>query len=234
MLTALLDANVLHPMSLCDLLIRLALSDLYRPLWSRPILEETARSILRRRKDIDPERMKRRIQAMEAALPGALVDGHERHLGRAKAFGDDAHVVAAAIVGDADVIVTSNLKDFPAAALRPLKLTAISPDELLVRLWREAAGGVAEALRDQAAATRRPPLSVSDILAALEPAAPRFVAVVRKELPVYAVAGTDATATPERALGDRAADQRERLRDLFKGPAKPKDRDRGRGGGHER
>jgi hypothetical protein len=115
---------------------------------------------------------------METVLPGALVEGYERYLARLKALGTDAHVAAAAIAGGADVIVTSNLKDFPASTLRRHKVTAVSPDEFLLRLWRQDSGGVIRALREQAAATQRPPLSVRDILGVLQPIAPDFVSVV--------------------------------------------------------
>jgi hypothetical protein len=45
---------------------------------------------------------------------------------------DDRHVLAAAIAGHADCIVTANLKDFPASALAPFGLEAIHPDQFLV------------------------------------------------------------------------------------------------------
>ena len=61
-LSALLDASVLHPMALCDLLVRLALEDLYRPLRSREILDETARSLIRRLENRDVERLRRRVR----------------------------------------------------------------------------------------------------------------------------------------------------------------------------
>ena len=57
----LLDANALHPIVLCDLLIRLGRKGLYQPLWSQAILEETNRSILRRRADLSPDVLGRRL-----------------------------------------------------------------------------------------------------------------------------------------------------------------------------
>ena len=43
-------------------------------------------------------------------------------------------MLAAAIHGGANVIVTSNERDFPAATLSPYKLAAISPDKFILRL----------------------------------------------------------------------------------------------------
>jgi len=51
---------------------------------------------------------------MDAAVPGALVSGYERHTGRLHLPDpDDRHVLAAAIEAEADLIVTFNAKDFP-------------------------------------------------------------------------------------------------------------------------
>ena len=58
--TALLDANVLHPMVLCDLLIRLAQRGLYRALWTREILAEVVATVLRRRPDLSVELLRKR------------------------------------------------------------------------------------------------------------------------------------------------------------------------------
>jgi PIN domain-containing protein len=178
-LTALLDANVLHPMSLCDLLLRLALDDFYRPLWSREILAETARSIHGRRPDLDPQRLARRMQTMEEAFPGALVEGYEAHLPSLAVLGKDAHVLAAAIAGDADVIVTSNLKDFPRDILQGFNITAVSPDGFLLQHWLQDPAGVWRVLLAQAAATKRPPLTVDVVLENLQPVAAEFVRLAR-------------------------------------------------------
>jgi len=172
-------------MALCDLLVRLALEDLYRPLWSRAILEETLRSLVRRFPSQDARRLERRVDLMDAALPGALVHDYEQHLPAVASLGDDAHVLAAAIAGGADVIVTSNTKDFPDSVLEPLGIAAVSPDEFLAEIWRPSAPTVMEVLVAQAEGTKRPPLSVADILRSLEHVAPDFVSLVRGS-PEYA------------------------------------------------
>jgi predicted nucleic acid-binding protein len=160
--TALLDANVLHPMVLCDLLIRLAQHGLFRARWSRRILNEVVRSIARRRTDLPLSKLERRIDMMNQAVADAEVEESEELTGALSVFGDDAHVVAAAILGRADVIVTSNLVDFPSAALRPFI--------------------VLQALREQAAALTHPAMSPSDVVDRLRPSVPRFAAVVHAAL----------------------------------------------------
>ena len=66
--TALLDANVLHPMVLCDLLIRLAQRGLNRALWTREILAEVIATVLGRRPDLSVKLLRKRTAAMQAAL----------------------------------------------------------------------------------------------------------------------------------------------------------------------
>jgi hypothetical protein len=133
--TALLDANVLHPMVLCDLFIRLARRGLYRALWSREILEEVVRSIARRRPDLSVDVLRRRTDAMERAIQDATVAGYESLLPGLQELGDDARVAAAAVAGHADVIVTSNIKDFPAVVLDRHGISVQSPDDFLVDIW---------------------------------------------------------------------------------------------------
>lgn len=51
-------------------------------------------------------------------------------------FGDDAHVVAAAITGRADTIVTENTKDFPLElTLKRHGINVQTVDEFLVNQW---------------------------------------------------------------------------------------------------
>jgi hypothetical protein len=79
----------------------------------------------------------------------------------------------------ARVIVTDNVRDFPAAALRPYGIKAQSADQFLVGHWQAEREVVGRVLAEQAAATRRPPLSLDDVLAGLERIVPRFVALAR-------------------------------------------------------
>lgn len=67
--TALLDANVLHPPGLRDLLVRLGQTGLFRPRWSERILDEMVRSILRRRPDLDANRLTRAASSCAKRCP---------------------------------------------------------------------------------------------------------------------------------------------------------------------
>ena len=126
----LLDACVLLPYQLADLLLRLAEAEMYEPLWSDDILTEVERNLVASF-DVPTEKAARRIRHMRAAFPNASVDGY-RHLVEAMTNDPkDRHVAAAAVRGNAALIVTANLSDFPATALEPYDIEAVHPDDFL-------------------------------------------------------------------------------------------------------
>lgn len=164
---ALLDANVLYPAGLRDVLLRLADRGLYRPLWSARIHEEWTRGVLRDRPDLMPERLTRTRALMDRHFPEAMVMGFEALVAElVLPDPDDRHVLAAAIRGGADLVVTINLADFPAAALAPHGIVALGPDAFAVTLLERDPGAVVAAVRDHRAALVRTPRSVAEHLAA--------------------------------------------------------------------
>lgn len=112
--TAFLDASVLYPAPLRDLLLELAVSDLYRAKWSNAVHGEWINALLRSRDDLTRERLERTRDLMNAHVRDALVTDFDQLIGILELPDpDDRHVLAAAIKGRADLIVTANLKDFP-------------------------------------------------------------------------------------------------------------------------
>ena len=112
-LTALYDANVLYPAPLRDLLMHLALTDLFRAKWSEQIHEEWIRNVLKSRADLTKAQLERTRQLMNENVRDCLVAGYEALIpALSLPDPDDRHVLAAAIQGQANVIVTYNLKDF--------------------------------------------------------------------------------------------------------------------------
>lgn len=81
---------------------------------------------------------------------------------------DDRHVVAAAIRGRADVIVTANMRDDPAETLAPLGIEVQRPDEFVLHLLDLAPGIVAEAARNHRESLKHPPKTVDEYLNRLE------------------------------------------------------------------
>lgn len=181
---AVLDACVLVPVALADTLLRLAERDVYRPVWTTKILSEARAAVLRVHPDLDAGRIDARLRSMNAAFEDACVEGWEPLVeGLTLPDPGDRHVVAGAIRGRAELIVTANTKDFPAAILEPLGLHARTPDDFLLDALDLAPEATTRALTDQAAAGRRPPHTLDSVLRALHSAgAPRFVEAVYEHL----------------------------------------------------
>lgn len=141
---AVLDACVLYPTVLREILVGCAARGLYTPLWSARILEEWARASVK----LGPgaETVARgEIALLRARFPGAEVapaPGLMQRLWLPDA--DDVHVLAAAISAGADLIVTYNAKDFPRAALAEEGLDRRDPDQFLLTLLSDAPDAVAE------------------------------------------------------------------------------------------
>ena len=167
--TALYDACVLYPMSVRDLLVQVALTDLFRARWTNRILDEWIDNLLTNRPDLSRAALARTRALMIDHAEGCLVAGYEPLIeGLALPDPNDRHVLAAAIEGRADVIVTYNLKDFPAEALRPHGIETRHPDTFLHHLLKSAPGPICEAVRLCRARKKNPPYSVDDYLAVLE------------------------------------------------------------------
>ncbi len=130
--TAILDANVLYPQLIRDTLLSLAVESLYHARWSATIHDEWTRNLLKHRPELI-DKLPLVVERMNASVPDCLVTNYEK-LANTIALPDpgDRHVVAAAIVGHADSIVTFNTKDFPAAVLQPYGIEVQHPDEFLM------------------------------------------------------------------------------------------------------
>ncbi|OTA14179.1 toxin PIN [Xenorhabdus vietnamensis] len=160
-----LDACVLYPARLRDLLMHLGLAGLYQPKWSDTIQIEWKRNLLRQRPDIQSEALEHTITLMNKALPDANITGFESLIeGLALPDKDDRHVLATAIRANAEVIVTTNLKDFPANILAEFDIEALHPDEFISDLFDLNHAIALEAVKQQRIALRKPPMSTSEFL----------------------------------------------------------------------
>lgn len=130
-----LDACVLFPSVMREMLIGAAGAGLYTPLWSPRVLEEWARAARR----FDQEAMARvEIALLDAKWKSASVDPRAADINRLHLPDDnDIHVLAAAIAGSADILITLNAKDFPRHTLNEEGLSRQDPDAFLFALWRE-------------------------------------------------------------------------------------------------
>lgn len=106
---------------------------------------------------------------MDRHAEAAIVTGYESLIPSLKLPDpDDRHVLAAAIVGGADVIVTRNLRDFPPDELDKYEIEAQHPDEFLRHVIDLSPVVVVDVVRAQQASMRAPPMSTGELLALLE------------------------------------------------------------------
>ncbi|WP_312354148.1 PIN domain-containing protein [Pantoea vagans] len=163
-----LDACVLYPSFLRDLLIRLGLTGLYQPKWSATIEDEWQRNLLANRTDLTPEQIQRTAALMNKAVPDAMITGFEPLIDSVDLPDvDDRHVVAASVRSNSEIIVTFNLKDFPAPALNAFGIEALHPDDFVMDLFDLNRALVLSAVTTQRSNLRRPPMSVDEYLEAL-------------------------------------------------------------------
>ena len=166
---ALYDANVLFPPSLRDFLVWLAITGACQARWSDVIHDEWIRNVLASRPNVKPASLERCRQLMDDNVPDALVTGFEELIPTLSIPDlDDRHVLAAAIHGGADCIVTFNLKHFPSQALSPYQIEAVHPDDFATQLLDASPELVCLAARQQRATLKNPPKTAAELLGKLE------------------------------------------------------------------
>jgi len=167
--TAVLDACVFYPIAVADALMSIAAAGLFAAKWTERIEAEWIGALENDRPDL-ASRLDVRCLQMREAVPDWKVS--RRACAAVKSVPelpdpDDAHVLAAAIAGHADCIVTFNQKDFPNEVLGPLGIEALHPDVFIINQWDLDEPTVVAALRGMRLRWRRPPADVGTFAAAL-------------------------------------------------------------------
>ncbi len=169
--TVFFDANVFFGAALRSLVMELAMTGLFRARWSADVHEEWIEALLAKMPDIDRDRIRNVRAQMDRAVPDCLVSGYEAIIPSLNLPDpDDRHILAAAIVGRADCIVTFNERDFPAAVLSPYRIHTCHPDRFLIEVDGLDDGALVDAVRDDLAHYRKPPLSVEAYIGRLRSA----------------------------------------------------------------
>ncbi|HZL35399.1 MAG TPA: PIN domain-containing protein [Tepidisphaeraceae bacterium] len=165
--TAIFDACVLYPAHLRDLLLTMAATDIFKARWTNHIHEEWIRALVK--KGHDPAKLARTRRLMDAAVPDCLVTGYESLIeGLVLPDANDRHVLAAAIAISADVIVTSNLKHFPAADLAQFQIEAQHPDDFVIYQFDIDPPGYCRAIKGQRERLKIPPMAVDPFIGLFE------------------------------------------------------------------
>jgi predicted nucleic acid-binding protein len=163
------DAAALYPNAQRDLLLRIARHGLVQAKWTEQILDEMTRARLRKHQDLDPAKLEWLRKLMNDAIADCLVTGYETLIDNLELPDlDDRHVLAAAIKARAQVIVTPNLKDFPASELGKWDIEAKSPDDFVLDQINIDDRIVYACVQEIANSRRRVPKTLEDVLTELE------------------------------------------------------------------
>ncbi|MDR0945869.1 MAG: PIN domain-containing protein [Bifidobacteriaceae bacterium] len=174
-----LDANVLYPSTLRDVLIRVGQAGLARVRWTKDILDEVFRNLAANRPDLDTDRLAHTRRLMGLAIRDVEVTGYRRLIDQLELPDpDDRHVLAAAIRCHASLVVTKNLRDFPAAIISKHGVTATHPDQFLTAIVQENPAALTAICRDIAGSWRHD-ATTRDVLRSLATEAPRTVDLIR-------------------------------------------------------
>jgi predicted nucleic acid-binding protein len=174
----LLDACVLANQRVTDLLLRLAETPrLFLPYWSDRILDETDRAL--GKFGWPDDLIVHRRQQLARHFPEASIEGFEPIEACVGNDAKDRHVLAAAIRGKCEIIVTFNLKDFPVAALEPWNIEAHHPSKFLSSLYSLNQALVVQRLHEIAANLR---ISIHEVITRLAEPVPAFALQVADDI----------------------------------------------------
>lgn len=162
-----LDANVLYPFLVRDVLLSLAAAGLYRPRWSPDIMNEWSSKLIEARPELR-DQIPETMATMKQAFPEAMVVGYEDlvlslHLPDE----NDRHVLAAAIKVGASVIVTENTKDFPSAVLDKYDIETRTADEFSVDTFQLYESDAVGAMRDMRKRHKKPTKTPDELIVSL-------------------------------------------------------------------
>jgi len=167
-LTALLDACVLYPQTLRDLLLNLARTDLFRARWTDLINDEWTRRLLEKKAG-KADSVVRTRALVNQSVENCLISDYEAIIPTLQLPDpDDRHVLAAAIVGQADLIITLNLDDFPPEELEPFGIEAQHPDTFVAHLIGLDQEAVCAAIRRMRERYKNPPMTAAEYLDSLD------------------------------------------------------------------
>jgi PIN domain len=168
--TALLDACVLYPLAMTDALLSLATVGFFAAKWTAKIEIEWISALEANRPDLLGKLGVRRDSMREAVPDWEVPESAWLPLTQGIELPDpnDAHVLAAAIAGHADCIVTSNIKDFPASILMQYGIEPIDPDTFIVNQWDLDPVNAIAAFKRMRARRKKPESGPEDFAYALE------------------------------------------------------------------
>ena len=177
-----LDACVLIPGSLRDILLRVAEAEIYRLSLTEDILEEVRRNLVNKNHMMTEEQGKHLLNEIRKNFKTNFVTRHTSIVHSMPINEKDRHVLAAAVASYSEIIVTQNLKDFPPHLLKPLQVEALSADGFLVHQFSLYDEIMIDIIQQHVYESRRPHLTMQQALENLTIHAPKFVYLLKREL----------------------------------------------------
>jgi predicted nucleic acid-binding protein len=166
--TAVLDANVLYPDLLRNLLLSLASDGIYHAKWTAEITREWSQNLIANRPDIS-SKVERLIELVNLSAPDCIVEKYEFIIPTLVLPDEkDRHVVAAAIAGHADTIVTFNLKDFPEDVMDSFGINVQHPDDFLMNQLQLRQFDALEIIRKVRERYKSPPMTADEFVGLIQ------------------------------------------------------------------
>jgi predicted nucleic acid-binding protein len=206
---AVLDANVLYPFLLRDLLLWAAERESFEPRWSEETMNELREHLPEQ--GMTKAQIDRMLAQMNAAFPDAEVKGYEGRFDQLRAVAavrdpDDLHVLAAAVHSNSELIVTEDRHAFDEGKLKTLQVERQTADQFMTALFTnpQTRGSVYQSLVDLRGSLRRGQPSMPELLTSLEERAHlgQFVNAVRSDLQ-KGMPGVTADAIDDQTIGSR-------------------------------
>ncbi|WP_442948032.1 PIN domain-containing protein [Nostoc sp.] len=167
-------------MYLRDTLLCMSEAGLYVPYWSQEILDGATRNLVNTGRLTTTQAMRLEGRIKEA-FPTALIVVPDNIVELMTNHPSDRHVLAAAVVAKADIIVTSNLKHFQDRDLALWQIEAKSPDEFLTELYDFYPQQVIAVLQQQSQSLKKPPMSFFELLELLSREVPKFTNNIKSQ-----------------------------------------------------
>lgn len=130
------------------------------------MLEELERNLVRHA-GLTAEQASRRLGRMQEAFPDAEVTGYQPLIEAMRCDPKDRHVLAAAVHGRCEVLVTCNMADFPVESLEGLDVAVVGTDAFLLDQIDLHPAKVGRALLSQVGQSARPRLTLGALLGSL-------------------------------------------------------------------
>ena len=175
-LVAALDADVLVPILSCDFLLTAFDIGLYEPVVSTEVLAEVERNLIEDLPHLDPAGLRRRVGQMRDALDDNLIEPGTLDNVPRTINPKDRHVIAAALVGEASVVVTNDKRLRAETENSDIGLVAMSADDFATRLWALMPHDVNEVISTLVAKRTKQPVTAHDLIEAMRGSFPTMTA----------------------------------------------------------